>query len=93
LVTHGPPKLILDLVDLGKNRIITAGDDTLSHATWSKNIPLHLFGHIHNNGGVINTGIRVIGKHVFSNASAVRDGEIEKGPVYSGHIIKHKFVK
>jgi len=66
LITHGPPYRILDLNDEGKK----CGDENLAKLLMSKSsgfeIKLHVFGHIHENPGIVNAnGID------FINASVV----------------------
>lgn len=76
LVTHGPPKGILDLAYKDSNNIENCGDKALLNRIKEINPILSLFGHIHNNGENINQGVRTIAGYdtVFSNGSVVEDG-------------------
>lgn len=76
LVTHGPPKGILDM-GLHRNELEFCGDSALGKAI--KKIPsikLNCFGHIHNHKDIVNTGIRIIDEVYYSNAACVKDGDI-----------------
>lgn len=53
LLTHGPPKGILDL----NADNISCGDNSLLKAIKKRNIKYHIFGHIHNEGSSINSGV------------------------------------
>ena len=76
LVTHGPPKGILDLAYKDINNIENCGDKALLNRIKEIDPILSLFGHIHNNGENINQGVRTIAglNTVFSNGSVVEDG-------------------
>ena len=76
IVTHGPPKGILDLAYKDINNIENCGDKALLNRIKEINPILSLFGHIHNNGENINQGVRTIAGYdtVFSNGSVVEDG-------------------
>jgi Icc-related predicted phosphoesterase len=70
LITHGPPRGILDLVDEGFGHSIHEGcDDLLNRVNQLKQLKLHIFGHLHFSGGQTET---VDGK-VFVNAAMVND--------------------
>lgn len=72
LVTHGPPKTILDFND----ELEPVGCKILCNTVMDlPSLKMHCFGHVHNNKKIINTGLRVINGKIFSNASAVKDGE------------------
>jgi Icc-related predicted phosphoesterase/nicotinic acid mononucleotide adenylyltransferase len=78
LITHNPPYGILDLAwertphsaetcpQCGKShpQFSHWGDKALAAAIVSRQIPLHLFGHVHD-----EVGIRLIGDTTYSNAS------------------------
>lgn len=91
LITHGPPKGVLDLVykEDGFERV---GDLALLKAVQKRNISHHVFGHIHNNDDVINNGILQLGNcnTTFINASCVKDGAFSKGIVNQGKTIKYE---
>lgn len=63
LITHSPPKGILDLVPRPKG--FHAGcDDLYNRVMQLKDLKLHVFGHLHMNHGTLN-----IGNTTFVNAS------------------------
>lgn len=79
LVTHGPPKGILDLSSF--NKLENCGCKSLLDKVKKINPQYHIFGHIHNNFENTNSGTR---KHndldtVFINASCVEDLKFEEG--------------
>lgn len=74
LVTHGPPKTILDFND----ELKPVGCKVLYNTVMKlPSLKLHCFGHVHNNKNIINAGLRIIDGRTFSNASAVEDGRYE----------------
>ena len=80
LITHTPPKSILDLSrDVSRN-IEMCGCNGLLKAVLKYEPKHHVFGHIHNNTNILNFGIRTIGKTSFYNASAMKDGYFEYPP-------------
>ena len=91
LLTHTPPKGILDLTENYDRSLEMCGCSALQKRIFKNNYPnlkLHAFGHIHNGHGIINTGLRTINNIIFSNATAVTDGEFSKGITYFGNIIE-----
>lgn len=86
LITHGPPKGILDLSYDNRNNLIFCGDNALRKNIRKIPPSYHIFGHIHNNKDIVNYGVRIIDKTVFVNASMVKDREFDKGvinePIY-----------
>jgi Icc-related predicted phosphoesterase len=88
LVTHGPPKGVLDL-SYNRNRVLEfCGDNALTKHVKRVKPKFHLFGHIHNNEDIINQGIRIIDSTQYMNVSCVTDGRIEKGPTSNGIIFE-----
>lgn len=73
LVTHGPPKGILDL----NGDIIPVGDSALFKRVMKIQPKFHLFGHVHSNRYIINAGVRSIPncRTIFSNGSCQTDGK------------------
>jgi Icc-related predicted phosphoesterase len=78
LITHGPPKGILDATaqgvyyntnEWGNYNIISCGDSSLLKKILGMDIKYHVFGHIHNEKDIINHGYRIIDEKVFVNAS------------------------
>lgn len=80
IVTHGPPKGILDLGIDRNNRMEFCGCKSLMNVIKSINPKLVLFGHIHTCGDIINAGTRTIDEldTIFSNGSVVTDGKFGK---------------
>ena len=77
LVTHGPPKGVLDL-SLSVDRVLErCGDSALMKRVFKIKPILHLFGHIHNNKDIVNAGrIKLNTLDTwFSNGSVVTDGK------------------
>jgi len=75
VVTHGPPKGILDIAEDRNHNIEFCGDRSLMNRIRKINPKLSLFGHIHNNSGIKNAGTRTVAgmQTVFSNGSVVTD--------------------
>lgn len=78
LITHGPPRGILDLSRNMSNRLEFCGDEALLKAVLRVSPKIHIFGHIHNNEDCINQGIREYEGIKFMNVSCVTDGKLEK---------------
>ena len=77
IITHGPPKTILD-VAYHKGEIDHCGCNALKRHILGRIKPtLHLFGHIHNSEDVINAGVLKLSSYdtVFSNGSVVTDNK------------------
>lgn len=74
MVTHGPPKGVLDLSYNINNKLEFCGDKALlRHVTERIKPKLHLFGHVHNSEDIINNSILMRDDITFSNASLVKD--------------------
>jgi len=74
LVTHGPPKGILDLSRNRDNVLEYCGDQALFNRVVGDIKPkYHVFGHIHNFEDCINQGRRIYKDITFINASVVTD--------------------
>jgi Icc-related predicted phosphoesterase len=70
LVTHGPPKGILDLThDHDTGSLIQVGCTSLRKAVDRIKPKIHAFGHIHDEEGVSNFGIYDNGVTKFINCS------------------------
>lgn len=78
LITHGPPRGILDLTgqgtlhntnEWGNKHLLSCGDAALLTATFNLDLKCHIFGHIHDENGIFNNGIRVINNTHYINAS------------------------
>lgn len=76
LITHGPPKAILDLAQRGKY-VEHVGDSALLKKVMKIQPKIHIFGHVHNNEDNINAGIYKMLNHptTFANVSCVKDGK------------------
>lgn len=81
LITHGPPKGILDLSTSREGKLELCGCKELLNYIEHSKVEVHLFGHIHDNNDIINHGLREINGVHFSNASVVKDGKF--GKLYS----------
>lgn len=80
LVTHTPPKRILDLSYNRNHEVDFCGCNSLNTAVRLIEPKFHLFGHIHNNADIINAGKRVLPntETIFFNGSVVTDGKFGK---------------
>ncbi len=80
LVTHGPPKGILDLSYNRENVLEFCGDLSLKKRIKKLQIKLVCFGHIHNNDNITNQGYIKLADHdtIYSNGSIVTDGRFGK---------------
>lgn len=90
LITHGPPKGVLDLSENKNHELEFCGCSALRKHVLDRIKPkLMCFGHIHNFQGILNAGIKqVVGfETIFSNGSCVEDGRFEKGIVNNGNLI------
>ena len=89
LVTHGPPKGVLDLAYRSDGLYEQCGDHGLLRAVERLNPKIHVFGHIHENKAALNAGSAKIQgiDTIFYNASCVVDG-IGLPLHYHGHLIE-----
>ena len=80
IVTHGPPKGILDLSHDRDNQLERCGDEALRKRIIQIKPRLVCFGHIHNNEDIVNAGTMKLSNYdtVFSNGSVVTDGKFGK---------------
>jgi Icc-related predicted phosphoesterase len=81
LVTHGPPKGVMDISDAhGSREIHFCGCSALKKKVLKLNLQFHMFGHIHNFKDHINQGTRKLPdlRTTFSNGSIVKDGDFGK---------------
>lgn len=90
LVTHGPPKTVLDLSYNPSNQLEFCGDNALLKRVKEMNIKYHCFGHIHDRDDILNYGTRTIEgcSTTFVNATLVLDGRWDKGLIHEGHIVE-----
>jgi Icc-related predicted phosphoesterase len=77
LVTHGPPKGILDKSYDRNNYMECCGDKSLFNKVMEVQPAYHLFGHLHNCKDVVNAGMQKLSvcDTWFSNGSVVTDGK------------------
>lgn len=80
LVTHGPPKGILDLSYNRDGKLEFCGDVSLKKRIRQLQIKLVCFGHIHNYEDITNQGWTILADHdtIYSNGSIVTDGKFGK---------------
>lgn len=93
LITHGPPKGILDITTDRDGKTEHVGDGALYKKVQEVLPRFHVFGHIHNGRGRncdINSGIFSPGGSAttYINASVVQDGQIEQGTINNGYVIE-----
>jgi Icc-related predicted phosphoesterase len=80
VVTHGPPKGILDKSENRDHQLECCGDKSLLNKLLEVQPAYHLFGHIHNGGDIINAGLQKLSicDTFFSNGSVVTDRKFGK---------------
>lgn len=80
VVTHGPPKGILDKSYDRNNYMECCGDKSLLNKVLQVQPAYHLFGHIHNCDDIVNAGMQKLSTcdTWFSNGSVVTDGKFGK---------------
>lgn len=90
LITHTPPKGILDLSYSTDNKLEYCGCKSLLNKITEIQPKIHCFGHIHDYNDILNYGTRTIGNWstTFYNCAVVEDGKIEQGVKHHGHIIE-----
>lgn len=80
LITHGPPKGILDKSYSREYKMEDCGDKSLFNRVLDIKPSFHLFGHIHNCKDIVNAGMQKLSicDTWFSNGSVVTDGKFGK---------------
>lgn len=86
LITHGPPKGILDSAARGKNLNEHVGCSALLKRVLKIQPKIHIMGHIHHNEDNLNNGtFKLLNcKTLFANVSCVKDGD-NLPFTYNGH--------
>ena len=77
LITHGPPKGILDSASRGKNLNEHAGCSALLKRVLKIQPKIHIMGHLHDNQDNLNNGTFKLNEYktIFANVSCVKDGD------------------
>ena len=89
VITHGPPKSILDLSFGGYSRTLEfCGDGSLLKRIMKVKPKYHFFGHIHGNRDFENNGTLIRNGINFVNCSQVKDGMFDEGLMYKGKEIE-----
>ena len=88
LITHGPPKSILDLSENRDGILEQCGDTALYNHVLEKKPRFHMFGHIHNFKTCRNQGTFMHEGITFINASCVEDGRFDRGLTSNGVIFE-----
>lgn len=91
LITHGPPKGILDLSEDKLGRLEFCGDKSLLNRVYQIKPQIHAFGHIHSNKSFKNQGVLLRDNILFVNASCLTDGQMESGEVTQGFMFDESF--
>ena len=80
VITHGPPKGILDKSENRDHQLECCGDKSLLNKLLQVQPAYHLFGHIHNSGSIVNAGLQKLSicDTFFSNGSVVTDRKFGK---------------
>jgi Icc-related predicted phosphoesterase len=85
LLTHGPPKGILDLSYDKNNNLEMCGDKSLLNKIETlKPYFVNLFGHIHDCKDIQNYGMLQKGHRRFFNSAMVKDGRYDLGLIHEG---------
>lgn len=79
VITHGPPKGILDTTTERDGRLKHAGDGGLYNKIDEVHPRLHCFGHIHDDNNNYNHGIFKKDGITYINASQVIDNKFDRG--------------
>lgn len=87
LITHGPPRGVLDLSYSVSNVLEYCGDTALYNRIVKVRPKYHIFGHIHNFKDCRNQGSRTFDGTTYINASCVTDAKFGQGPSSNGVII------
>lgn len=86
LLTHGPPKGILDLTrDRETNNIVQVGCKSLHNKVMQIKPKIHAFGHIHREAEFYNNGILNIDNITFINCSCLNH---RQNLFYNGYILE-----
>jgi Icc-related predicted phosphoesterase len=91
ILTHGPPKGILDLTRNRDGSLEFCGDQSLLNHVYRIQPKYTVFGHIHNCVDCVNKGIRNIPElpTTFINASCVTDGKFRDGLTSKGIVFEY----
>ena len=77
LITHGPPKGILDSTNVpGTKYVEKVGCKSLLNHVFRIEPKLHVFGHIHDEPHIFNSGSRRYNNIDFVNASIMKNGTL-----------------
>jgi Icc-related predicted phosphoesterase len=89
VISHGPPKGILDLSYNRVGKLEFCGCTNLKKKMIELQPMFCLFGHIHNYKDITNSGIMTIAncQTIFSNGTCVEDARFDKGIVNHGNIL------
>lgn len=89
LLTHGPPKGILDLSENRDHSLEQCGDGALYKRIQKlPNITHNLFGHLHSFKTCRNHGIYHHNGITYSNACVLEDSKFDEGVIFNGNIIE-----
>lgn len=89
MISHGPPKGILDLSRNRQHELEFCGCSNMKKKVLQLQPKLCLFGHIHNYEDIINAGTMQLNgcQTIFSNGTCVEDRRFDKGIVNHGNIL------
>ncbi len=90
LITHGPPKGILDLSENRKHEVEQCGDSALmSRINFLDSLIFNAMGHLHDFGKTYqNQGVLIRNGITYSNASCVTDGKFSLGLSSHGNLFE-----
>jgi len=87
IITHGPPKYQLDLVDRSGSLFECTGCQALARRVREVRPKYCFFGHIHDNTTLRNNGVKIDDGIAYINASQVKDSSFSMGLVNKGKIL------
>jgi Icc-related predicted phosphoesterase len=97
IITHGPPKGVLDMSYHwmgygGKPFLEYCGCEALRKRCLVIKPKLVCFGHIHDNEDNYNSGVTKLSDHqtLYSNGCVLKDGRFDFGPKSNGNLFEYK---
>ena len=89
LLTHTPPKGILDVAERRDRNFDLAGCSALrKRIDKLSSLKLHAFGHIHDDEFIANSGLLYRNGVYYANCAGVTDRRFDKGITFNGNIVE-----
>ena len=89
IVTHGPPRYILDHVPRGGNMLESVGCSALAKRIAEVRPKYSIFGHVHDNTKFKNQGVCIKNGITYINASQVKDNNFDFGLTNKGIVFNY----